>query len=215
MAKPASPLAQRLTELIDFDKRLYFLILVIIFLVIRYLTNTLILESIPDYENVDQQGGLMFFHIFNLLNYVWTPFALLWKFTVIAFLFWSIGLMIGYKANFKELWKFALVAEVIFIFPELLRLLVYMNPSGNVTYLDIQNFEPLSALWLVGPGNVEDKYLYPLSVLNIFELIYGAVWVLGYHTISRRSLEESTLVVLIAYFLPLLIWLGFYIGAYR
>ena len=215
MAKPASPLAERLTELIDFDKRLYFLILVIIFLVIRYLTNTLILESIPDYENVDQQGGLMFFHIFNLLNYVWTPFALLWKFTVIAFLFWSIGLMIGYKANFKELWKFALVAEVVFIFPELLRLLVYMNPSGNVTYLDIQNFEPLSALWLVGPSNVEDKYLYPLSVLNIFELIYGAVWVLGYHTISRRSLEESTLVVLIAYFLPLLIWLGFYIGAYR
>lgn len=215
MAKPASPLAQRLTELIDFDKRLFYLILVLTFLVIRYLTNTLILESIPDYENLEKQGGLMFFHIFNTLNYLWTPFSLLWKFTVIAFLFWSIGLMIGYKANFKELWKFALVAEVIFIFPELLRLLVYMNPSGSVTYLDIQNFEPLSALWLVGPENVEEKYLYPLSVLNIFELIYGIVWVIGFHSISRRSLEESTLVVLIAYFLPLLIWLGFYIGAYR
>lgn len=215
MAKPASPLAQRLTELIDFDKRLFYLFLVLTFLVIRYLTNTLILESIPDYENLEKQGGLMFFHIFNTLNYLWTPFSLLWKFTVIAFLFWSIGLMVGYKANFKELWKFALVAEVIFIFPELLRLLVYMNPSGSVTYLDIQNFEPLSALWLVGPENVEEKYLYPLSVLNIFELIYGIVWVMGFHSISRRSLEESTLVVLIAYFLPLLIWLGFYIGAYR
>jgi hypothetical protein len=210
MAKSPSPLAQRLNELIDFDKRVYFILLVVIFLVIRYLTNTLILESIPDYETLEKQGGLMFFHIFNTLNYLWTPFALLWKFTVTAFLFWSIGLMIGYKANFKELWKFALVAEIVFI-----RLLVYMNPSGNVTYLDIQNFEPLSALWLVGPQNVGEQYHYPLSVLNIFELIYGAVWVLGFHSISRRSVEESVLVVLLAYFLPLLIWLGFYIGAYR
>ncbi len=215
MAKPASPVAQRLEELIDFDKRLYFLLLVLIFLVIRYLTNVLILESIPDFETLEQQGGLLFFHIFNTLNYLWTPFALLWKFTVIGFLFWSIGLMIGYKANFKELWKFALVAEVVFIFPELLRLLVYMDPSGNVSYFEIQNFEPLSALWIVGPSNVAEKYHYPLSVLNIFELIYGVLWILGFHTISRRSLEESTLVVLIAYFLPLLMWLGFYIGAYR
>ncbi|MFN3997290.1 sulfate ABC transporter permease [Algoriphagus sp.] len=215
MAKPASPLAQRLNELIDFDKRLYFFVLLLIFLVLRYLTNTLILESIPDYETLESQGGLMFFHIFNTLNYVWTPFALLWKFTVIAFLFWSMGLMIGYKANFRDLWKFALVAEVVFIFPELLRLLVYLNPSSGVTYFDIQNFEPLSVLWLVGPENIDVKFHYPLSVLNIFELIYGAFWVLGFHMISRRSIEESTLVVLIAYFLPLLIWLGFYIGAYR
>ncbi|MDO8967267.1 MAG: sulfate ABC transporter permease [Algoriphagus sp.] len=215
MAKPTSPLAQRLKELIDFDKRIYFFLLLIIFLVIRYLTNTLILESIPGYESLESQGGLMFFHIFNSLGYVWTPFALLWKFTVIAFLFWSMGLMVGYKANFKELWRFALVAEMVFIFPELLRLLVYMNPSSSVSYFDIQNFEPLSVLWLVGPSNVAEKFHYPLSVLNVFELIYGAIWVLGFHAISRRTIEESALVVLIAYFLPLLLWLGFYIGAYR
>ncbi|GAA0879774.1 hypothetical protein GCM10009119_27430 [Algoriphagus jejuensis] len=215
MAKTASPIAQRLEELIDFDKRLYFLVIVLIFLVIRYLTNTLILESIPDFESLEQQGGLMFFHIFNTLNYLWTPFALLWKFTVISFLFWSIGLMVGYKANYKALWKFALVAEFVFIFPELLRLLVYINPSSNVTYFDIQNFEPLSALWIVGPSNVAEKYQYPLAVLNIFELIYGILWAFGFHAISRRTLEESALVVLIAYFIPLLLWLGFYIGAYR
>ena len=215
MVKYASPQAQRLNELLDFDKRIFFVLLLLIFLLIRYFTNVLILEAIPEYERLDAQGDLMFFHIFNALNYLWTPFAFLWKFTVIAFLFWSIGLMVGYKADFKELWKFALVAEAIFILPELLRLLVYINPGGNVTYLEIQNFEPLSALWLVGPENVAEQYHYPLSVLNIFEVLYGIFWVYGFHMISRRSLAESTLVVLIAYFLPLFIWLGFYIGAYR
>jgi hypothetical protein len=215
MPKQPSQIAQQVKEATNFDKRLFYVILVLIFLVIRYLTDAVILESIPDYGRLENQGDLMFFHIFNTLNYLWTPFSLLWKFTVTAFLFWSIGLMVGFKAPFKELWKFALVAEVLFIFPELLRLLVYMNPTGDVTYLDIQNFEPLSVLWIVGPDHIDEKFHYPLSVLNIFELIYGAFWVLGYHSISRRSLEESTLVVFIAYYLPLLIWLGFYIGAYR
>ena len=215
MATAASPLAQKITEALDFDKRLFFVLLVSIFLVIRYLTNTLILEAIPDSEQLDAQGDLLFFHIFNTLNYLWTPFAFLWKFTVIAFLFWSIGLTIGYKVKFKALWQFALVAELIFIFPELLRLLWYINPSGTVSYLEIQNFEPLSALWLVGPENVHERFHYPLSLLNLFEIGYGVAWVLGFHTVSRRSIQESIAVVLLAYFLPLLLWLAFYAASFR
>ena len=215
MATAASPLAQKINGALDFDKRLFFVVLVLIFLVIRYLTNTLILEAIPDSDRLDAQGDLLFFYLFNTLNYVWTPFAFLWKFTVTAFLFWSLGLTMGYKVSFKALWQFALVAETIFIFPELLRLLVYLNPSDQVSYLDIQNFEPLSALWLVGPGQIHAKYHYPLSVINLFEICYGAVWVLGFHAISRRTIQESIPVVAIAYFLPLLLWLAFYVGSYR
>lgn len=215
MTKAASPLSQKISEALEFDKRLFFVLLVGIFLVIRYLTNTLILEAIPDSERLDTQGDLLFFHIFNTLNYIWTPFALLWKFTVIAFLFWSIGLTIGYKVKFKALWQFALVAEFIFIFPELLRLLWYMNPTGTVSYLEIQNFEPLSALWLVGPENLEEKFHYPLSVINVFELLYGMAWVLGFHTLSRRSVQESIPVVLLSYFLPLVLWLVFYAASFR
>ncbi len=215
MATAATPLSQKISEALDFDKRLFFILLIGIFLIIRYLTNALILETIPDSERLDAQGDLLFFHIFNALNYIWTPFALLWKFTVIAFLFWSIGLTIGYKVKFKVLWQFALVAEFIFIFPELLRLLWYMNPTGSVSYLEIQNFEPLSALWLIGPENLEEKFHYPLSVINVFELLYGIAWVLGFHTLSRRSVQESIPVVLLSYFLPLLLWLAFYAASFR
>ena len=215
MATAATPLSQKISEALDFDKRLFFILLIGIFLIIRYLTNALILETIPDSERLDAQGDLLFFHIFNTLNYLWTPFALLWKFTVIGFLFWSIGLTIGYKVKFKVLWQFALVAEFIFIFPELLRLLWFMNPTGSVSYLEIQNFEPLSALWLIGPENLEEKFHYPLSVINVFELLYGIAWVLGFHTLSRRSVQESIPVVLLSYFLPLLLWLAFYAASFR
>lgn len=215
MAKTLSQEAERLKELIDFDKRLYFLILVVIFLAIRYLTNILILEAIPGYENLESTGSFMIYHIFNALNYLWTPFALLWKFTVISFLFWLGAFMIGYKVPYKELWKFALVAEFIFIFPELIRLLLYINPGSGVTFKEIDEFRAFSMLSLLGSGNVAQQYHYALGTVNIFEIFYGILWMYGFHMISRRSLGESSLVVLISYFFPLAIWLGFYVIVYK
>ncbi len=215
MAKPLSPEAERLKELIDFDKRLYFLILVVLFLVIRYLTNILILEAVPDYENLEATGSFMIYHIFNALNYLWTPFALLWKFTVISFLFWLGAFMIGYKVPYKELWKFALVAEVVFIFPELIRLLAYLNPDSGVTFKEIDDFRAFSMLSLIGSENVGQQYHYALGTINIFEILYGILWMYGFHMISRRSLGESSLVVLLSYFFPLAIWLSFYVIVYK
>lgn len=215
MAKPLTPEAQRLKDIIDFDKRTYFFILVIIFLTIRYLTNTLILEAIPDYDSLESRGDFMIFHIFNALNYIWTPFALLWKFTVISFLFWVGAFFLGFKVPYKELWKFALVAEVVFIFPELIRLLVYIDPSSGVTFQEIDEFRALSLLSLLGPENIADQFHYALATINVFEIFYGILWLYGFHMISNRSFRESSIVVLVSYYFPLGIWLSFYIMVYK
>lgn len=215
MAKPLSSEGQRLKELIDFDKRLYFLVLVLLLLVIRYLTNSFILEAIPNYQELEAKGDFMFFHIFSFANYLWTPFGLLWKFTVIAFLFWVGGFMVGFKVPYKELWQFALVAEFVFVFPELIRLLVYLAPDSGVSYLEIQEYRPLSLLQLLGPENIDKQYRYALASINVFEVIYGIVWMYGFHMISRRSIGESALVTLVSYFFPLAIWLTWYVMVYR
>ena len=215
MTKTLTPEAQRLKDLIDFDKRIYFFVLVFLFLLIRYLTNSLIIEAIPDSQNLEARGDFMIFHIFNALNYLWTPFALLWKFTVIAFLFWLGAFMIGYKVPYKELWQFALIAELVFVFPELIRLLVFIAPDSSVTYMEIDEYRPLSLLALIGAPNVPDQYRYALATINVFEIIYGIVWMYGFHMISRRPLAQSAIVVAISYFLPLTIWLTWYIMVYR
>ncbi|NVJ85576.1 MAG: sulfate ABC transporter permease [Algoriphagus sp.] len=215
MALPSSRLSQRIQELLDFDKRLYFLLLVLLFVLIRFLTNTLIVEAIPDSQNLKKSGALTFFYIFNTLEYIWTPFALLWKFTVISFLIWVGAFALGYKVPYKELWEFALVAEIVFLLPELVRFLIYLNPDTSITYLEIQENRPLSLLSFIGYEQVEERLRYPFGTFNFFELIYGAVWVLGFHSISRRSIQESVWVILLSYFLPLLIWVTWYAMVYR
>ena len=215
MSQNPSPISQRIEANLDFDKRLFFFILVILFLLVRYVTNDLILQSIPGYDKLESEGSFMIFHVFNALDYIWTPFALLWKFTATAFVIWLGAFAFGYKAPFVRLWQFVMVAEFIFIFPELIKMLVYIKPSDSVTYEEIRGYYPLSLFSLVDPANVAAKYHYPLRAINLFELIYIVFLIFGFHTVSRRSLAESTFVVLFSYVLMLLLWLLFYSLVYK
>jgi len=215
MDNSRTTIPQRMESILDFDKRLFFLILVLFFILIRYITNDLIMQSIPGYEKLESDGSFTLFHIFNTLNYIWTPFALLWKFTLTAFIIWTGSFAFGYKVPFVKLWQFALVAEIIFVLPELFKMIYFMQPSDSVTYNEIRDFYPLSLFSLIDPEQIAPKYHYPLRAINLFELVYIFLLVLGFHSISKRSLSESWTVILFSYVLFFLIWLVFYILVYK
>jgi hypothetical protein len=214
MTKASTKISERTEELINFDKRIFFIFLVICFIFIRYLTDEMILQAIPGNEQLNEDGSFTFFHIFNTLNYLWTPFALLWKFTLTAFLLWIGTFMFGYKVSYRELWKFVLVAELVFIFPELIRLLWFLIESPQ-SYLDIKNFYPLSLFSLVDPMNVHPRFHYPLRALNLFELTYWLILAVGIHMLTRSSIEKSMVLVVCSYGLGLLIWLAYYSMVYK
>lgn len=215
MAKPASQLAQRIEDSINFDKRLFFVVIVMLYLLIRYVTNDIILESIPGYEQLVQDGSLTFFFIFNALHYLWTPFELLWKFTLTSFTIWTGAFILGYKLSFRAMWKFILVAEFVFIFPELLKLLIFISPSDSVTAQEIKDSYPLSLFNVIDSSEIHRKFFYPLRTLNIFEILYCGILTLGIHIYSRRDLKTSFFIVLFGYVLPLAGWLVFYILVYK
>ncbi|WP_297335526.1 sulfate ABC transporter permease [Algoriphagus sp.] len=215
MPKDLSPLAQRVHDLIDFDKRVYFFCIVLLFILIRYLTNELILEAVPNSQEVKDQGAFTFFYIYSTLGYLWTPFELLWKFTLISFLLWLGAFSLGYKIPYKSLWQFVLVAEFIFIFPELIRFLVYINPETAESFSEIKAYRPLSVLSLAGYENVALRLRYPLATLNLFELLYMVLLTIGIHSLSGQNMKKSALVVVAGYLIPMAIWLTWFSLVYR
>lgn len=215
MALPSSNLSQRTEEIINFDKRIFFILLVVLFLLIRYLTNELVLQSIPGYKVLEKEGAFTYFHIFNSLDYLWTPFALLWKFTLTAFTIWVGGFMAGYKLSFKSLWQFTMIAEVIFIFPEIIRLMWFVAVVPPENYQAIENFYPLSLFSIVDADQIKPRFHYLLSALNLFEVAYWFLLAIGVHTISRRTFSRSLLIVLGSYTFCFFLWLGFYIVVYK
>ncbi|KEO74780.1 hypothetical protein [Anditalea andensis] len=214
MSKVTTKLSERTEELINFDKRIFFIFLVATFILIRYLTNQIILQAIPGHEQLERDGSLTFFYIFNTFNYLWTPFALLWKFTLSAFLLWVGAFIFGHKISFRDLWKFVLVAELIFIFPELIRLLWFLV-EPPMSYLEIKDFHPLSLYSLVNSGHIHPRYHYPLQAINLFELLYCVILSVGIHMLSRRSLEQSFILVICSYGIGFIVWLFYYAMVYK
>lgn len=108
-----------------------------------------------------------------------------------------------------------MVGEIIFLIPELIKILMFMNPPTNINYLEVQNFYPLSLFQIIDPAEIDPKFYYPLKAINIFELIYIVFLVLSFHTVSFRSVKESTIVIIFSYVLFFLLWLVFYILVYK
>ncbi|HSJ69473.1 MAG TPA: hypothetical protein VK921_17460 [Anditalea sp.] len=214
MSKVTTKISERTEELINFDKRIFFIFLVITFIFVRFLTDDLILQAIPGNEQLSDEGSFTFFHIFNTLNYLWTPFALLWKFTLTAFLLWIGAFIFGHKISYRELWKFVLVAEFIFVFPELIRLMWFVIEPPQ-SYLEIKNFYPLSLFSLVDASSVHPRYHYPLQTINLFEIAYWFILGLGIHMLTRRTVEKSLFLVICSYGLGLIIWLTYYMMVYK
>lgn len=214
MSETTPALHERIQSLLDFDKRMFFVILSLLFVLVRYVTNDLILEAIPGNEKIEEEGGFLIFHVFNSLGYLWTPFSILWRVTMTAMLIWMGSFAFGYKAPFVALWKFALVADIVFLLPELIKMLFFIVVTADVDYQEIRDFFPLSIFSLVDPTSVAPKYHYPLKIANVFEILYICVMILGYHTVSKKDLDISTKVVLTSYGLGLVLWMAFYILVY-
>jgi len=214
MSKVTTKISQRTEELINFDKRIFFIFLALTFIFIRYLTNDLILQAIPGYEQLSEEGSFTFFHLFNTLNYLWTPFSLLWKFTLTAFLLWVGAFVFGHKLSYRELWRFVLVAEIIFIFPELIRLMWFIIEPPQ-SYMEIKNFFPLSLFSLVDADSIHPRYHYPLQSLNLFEIGYWLMLAIGIHMMSRRAMEQSFILVVCSYGIGFLLWLVYYMLVYK
>jgi hypothetical protein len=214
MTNAGTELSQRTEELINFDKRIFFGFLVISYLIVRILTNDLILEAIPGRDELENDGTFTYFHIFNTFNYLWTPFALLWKFTLTAFLLWLGTFVFGFKVKFTALWKFVLVAEFVFLFPELIRL-VYFLAFPPDSFTEIRQFYPLSLFSLFDTQNIPQRFHYPLQALNLFELTYWFILAIGIHTLTRKKLETSFTLVASSYGLVFLLWLAYYAMVYK
>ncbi|MBT0812337.1 sulfate ABC transporter permease [Litoribacter ruber] len=214
MAVSPTNLSQRTEELINFDKRIFFAFLVITFILLRYLTNILIIEAIPGSNELGQDGTFTFFHIFNTLNYLWTPFALLWKFTLTAFLLWIGTFLFGFKVKYGEIWKFVLVAEMVFILPDLIRLLYFAAiPPDN--YWEIRNFHPFSIFSFLSTDNVPSRFHYPLQAINLFEVSYWFLLAIGIHTLTGKNYKTCLGLVLSSYLVGLLLWLAYYAMVYK
>lgn len=123
------------------------------------------------------------------LSYAIIPLLLLIKTSLIASVLY-IGTFFYSKAKvtFKQLFNAVVKAEFVFLGVGVLKIIWFYFFQTNYTLEDLQYFYPLSALNIVGYKGLEAWFIYPLQVLNLFELAY---WLLLAYFIGKMAFTEK------------------------
>lgn len=114
----------------------------------------------------------------------WASYAVLPIIIIIRIFYTSVFLFVGIfftemKVDFGKLFKIALLADFVYVLAGLVKLVILIFFREVNTLQDLQ-FQPLSVVELLSAKTIDPLFVYPLSLLNVFELGYFLVlaWLL-------------------------------------
>jgi hypothetical protein len=197
------------------DKRLLFILLCLITLLLLYVKITMIENETAAFEFLQDRPEGMILRTISAIKFVSIPLVYLWKFTVIAFVIWVGCFMFGYRVTYGQCWGVVIGAEYIFLIPEVLKILWFMTVDTDPTYQDISAFYPLSLIHLVDYDVLDKRWAYPLRALNVFEVVYWFLLVEGIHHYARKDKKYVWIIVSCSYILIFFLWLLFYSVVYK
>jgi len=105
---------------------------------------------------------------------------------------------------FKKLLCCVIIADYIFLLPAALKIILFKFyfPNGNLS--NWHHYFPLSLLSLFPQSPA--FLIYPLQVLNIFEVIYWFLLAYGVGLISRKGFDWALSGIMVSYVPALTIW---------
>ena len=204
-----------LDEWFSFGTWQLFAVVCVVTYLLLFVKKSFIESELAAFEILQERGEMGFFHALTAAQFITIPFIYAWKFTLTSFLLYVGGFMFGYRLTFKDMWRLAIFAELIFFIPELIKVVWFLTVNTDPDYHEIGAFYPLSVMNFFNFETLPKNWHYPLKALNIFEVVYWAILVWGIFVISGKKLQNSILIVASSYVLWFFLWLGFYVIVYK
>ncbi len=208
MPREFSSLELRAIEWVSFNKKLFFIVICLIALLLLYVQQSFIITEIAAFKFLEGPEALLF-KVFASLKFFAIPIVYALKFTVVGFILWTGCFMWGYKVTYTKCWQIAMIAEVIFFVPTLLKIFWFMFISTDPNYFEYQAFYPLSYMNFFDYQEVPKKYVYANQALNVFEIGYWVALTYGVDFAARKKKSIANAIVLTTYIPLFLFWLWF------
>ncbi len=200
---------------LSFDGRVYFLFLCLCSFALSYWAQAFLLTDSIYYQSFGEQLSLQRFEAlmeqsrkWQWIGYAITPLLYLFKLGLVALCLFTALLFAEYEVRFAQVFKVALIAEAIFLVPAFLRLLWFAEFQPSFSLEEVSQFMPLSMANLFDTATLEKWLIYPLQILNLFELLYIFFLAYGLRSILAKAFSEVLSVVLSGYGLGLLLWVA-------
>lgn len=215
MFKNEYPFVSIVKDLLEIKRIPFFLIICLLTFLVLFIKKTFIEYEITAFQILDERGELGMFKLISSLQYLTIPLIYLIKFTFIAFFLWVGCFGFGYKVTYSNCWHIVLVSEIIFIFPEIIKVIWFMVFETDPNFGEVRALYPFSLMNFFNFETVESKWHYPLKSLNLFEIIYWFLLVAGIYVKSYKIYRQSVIIGIFGYALPFIFWLGYYTLIYK
>jgi len=196
-----------------FDKRYFFAWITLFYVLFNLIINEFIITNEFYYNSLGEQLSIeRIDEILNLkqkwnwITYLFIPVTLLIKYSLIAFCL-DVGAVIsGYRISFKKLFQVVMIADLVFLLAQLLRtIILWITDINSLT--EIQYFLPFSLLSLFDVKELDVWFIYPLQVINVFEIVYWFILALGLKIVFEKKFSKMFRLVLSSYGTGLVIWI--------
>ncbi len=145
---------------------------------------------------------------FSWTAYLLTPLILLIKFSVLTLIIY-IGVFFSdmqKEISMGKVFTVVVASEVIILFASVAKLLWFTFFAGNYTLDEMGFFYPLSLINLFTQSEVAAYWVYPLQLVNIFQLFYILILAAGLSKISTIKRETTDRIILSTYFPAMALW---------
>jgi hypothetical protein len=209
------PLKSVVSDLLAIKRLQFFLLLCLISFLLLFIKKNFIEFEITAFQILDERGQLGLFKAISALQYFTIPIIYNTKFTFIAFIVWVGCFTFGYRVTYANCWHIVMVSEIVFVLPELIKIIWFLVVETDPDFARVKAFYPLSLMNFFNHETLGAKWHYPLKSLSIFELIYTLFIIAGIYLKSGKQYSQSVIIGVFGYVLPFLFWLVYYTLVYK
>jgi hypothetical protein len=203
------------SDLLAIKRLQFFLLLCLISFLLLFIKKNFIEFEITAFQILDERGQLGLFKAISALQYFTIPIIYNTKFTFIAFIVWVGCFTFGYRVTYANCWHIVMVSEIVFVLPELIKIIWFLFVETDPDFARVKAFYPLSLMNFFNHETLGAKWHYPLKSLSIFELIYTLFIIAGIYLKSGKQYSQSVIIGVFGYVLPFLFWLVYYTLVYK
>lgn len=173
-------------------------------------SNTLYYNSYSEQLTIERIESIIEqSHKWAWLGYLLVPVIYYIKLSLITLVLQTGFFFFERKVSFSIIFKAVMLAEIPFLIVPVIKLFWFLFIQTHYDLNDLQYFFPLSALQLFDVQKLPSWQVYPLQLLNVFELIYWVLLAYWLKKLLNLSLNKSMEVVASSYGTGLLLWVAF------
>lgn len=147
-------------------------------------------------------------HKWAWVGYIISPIILLIKFIFICAFITTGAIFCGYDIGFRKIFKVVLLSECLFILVGIGNTLMLLFSNVNsIEEVQRLNLTSICSVGFLIKDSAPSWLISPMNTLNLFELLYFMLLVVGVRIAAEERASKSSLWVITSYGSYLFIWI--------